>query len=82
MNYWEIVAERLSRSGWSWGCVAVVNDERRDMFVVAAHRSNGTRYVVRSDEKLTTLLEIERVTRIADHHWRAHTIIEIITVHP
>jgi hypothetical protein len=29
VKYWEIIADRLSKSGWSWGCVAVVNDERR-----------------------------------------------------
>jgi hypothetical protein len=25
VKYWEIIADRLSKSGWSWGCVAVIN---------------------------------------------------------
>jgi hypothetical protein len=28
-----------------------------------AHRDNGTRFVVRADDKLTAFLELERVTR-------------------
>jgi hypothetical protein len=36
VKYWEIIADRLSKSGWSWGCVAVVNDAGRGIFVVAA----------------------------------------------
>jgi hypothetical protein len=62
MKYWEIIAERLSKSGWSWGCVSVVNTEGREIFVVDAHRDDGKRFVVRSDEKLTAFLEIENVT--------------------
>ncbi len=70
MKYWEIIADRLSKSGWSWGCVAVVNDEERGIFVVDAHRDDGKRYVVRSDDKLTAFLETEKVTRNADHYPR------------
>lgn len=63
MKYWEIIADRLSQSGWSWGC-AVVNTSGRNIFVVDAHRDGGGRYIVRSDEKLTAFLEIEKVTHI------------------
>lgn len=42
-----------------------MNTEGRDIFVVDAHRDDGARYVVRSDEKLTAFLEIERVTHSA-----------------
>jgi hypothetical protein len=52
VKYWEIIADRLSKAGWSWGCVAVVNGEGRDIFVIDAHRDDGKRYIVRSDEKL------------------------------
>jgi hypothetical protein len=27
MNNWEIVADNLSKSGWSWGCVSAVDSE-------------------------------------------------------
>lgn len=64
VHYWETIAERLSKSGWSWGCVAVVNNEGREIFVVDANRNDGRRYVVRSDEKLTAFLEIERICAV------------------
>ena len=25
MKYWEIIADNLSKAGWSWGCVSVVD---------------------------------------------------------
>jgi hypothetical protein len=25
MKYWEIIADNLSKAGWSWGCVAAVD---------------------------------------------------------
>jgi hypothetical protein len=25
MKYWEIIADKLSASGWSWGCVSGVD---------------------------------------------------------
>ena len=61
MKYWEIIADRLSKSGWSWGCVAVVKGDGRALFVVDAHRGDGPRYVVRSDEKLTAFFELETI---------------------
>lgn len=64
MKYCEIIADRLSKSGWSWGFFAVVNKEGRDIFVVDAHRNDGRRYIVRSDDKLTAFLEIERICAV------------------
>jgi hypothetical protein len=63
MKYWEIIADRLGKSGWSWGCVSVVNDERRGIFVVDIQRDDGKRYIVHADEILTAFLEAEQVTR-------------------
>ena len=25
MKYWEIIADSLSKAGWSWGCVSATN---------------------------------------------------------
>jgi hypothetical protein len=65
VKYWEIIVDRLSKSGrsWSWGCVSAVNDEGCEIFVFDAHRGDAKRCVVRSDEKLTAFLEAENVTR-------------------
>jgi hypothetical protein len=62
-HYWEIIGDKLSASGWSWGCVSVVDSEGRTLCIVDAHRDNGKRVVARSDEKLTAFLELERVIR-------------------
>ena len=62
-NYSEIIADNLSKAGWSWGCVATVDSNGQTIFVADAHRDNGKRFVVRAEEKLTAFLELERVTR-------------------
>jgi hypothetical protein len=56
---WEIIADNLSKAGWSWGCVSAVDSRGRRIFVADAHRDDGKRFVVRADEKLTTFLELE-----------------------
>ena len=62
MKYWEIIADRLSKAGWSWGCVSAVDSEGRVIWIVDAHRDNGKRFVVRSDKMLSAFLELERMT--------------------
>ena len=58
MKYWEIVAGKLYTAGWSWGyCSAVTRDGWR--WIVDAHKGDGKRYVVQSDEVLSAFLELE-----------------------
>jgi len=57
--YWEIIADNLSKAGWSWGYVSAIDSKRRTIWIVDAHRGDGKRYVVRADEKLTAFLELE-----------------------
>jgi hypothetical protein len=59
VKYWELVADKLSRAGWTWGCVATVDARGRTIFVADAHRDNGKHSVVPADEKLTAFLELE-----------------------
>jgi hypothetical protein len=63
MKYWEIIADNLSKAGWSWGCVSAVDSRRRTIWIADAHRDDGRRIVVRSDEKLTAFLELETACR-------------------
>jgi hypothetical protein len=60
VKHWEIIAENISKSGWSRGCVATVDSRARRIFVADAHPGDGKRFVVRADEKLTAFLELER----------------------
>jgi hypothetical protein len=63
VKYWEIIADKLSKTGWSWGCVSAIDSNWRTIWIVDAHRDDGKRFVVRADDKLTVFLEPERVTR-------------------
>jgi hypothetical protein len=63
LKYWEIIADNLSKAGWTWGCVATIDSIGRTIFVADAHRDDGKRFVVRSEEKLAVFLELERITR-------------------
>ena len=62
IEYWEIIADKLSKAGWSWGWVSAVDFEGRTFWIVDAHRDNGKRFVIRSDEMLSAFLELERIT--------------------
>jgi len=55
-RHWETIADNLSESGWSWGCVATVDCEGRTIWIADAHRGDGKRFVVRADEKLTAFV--------------------------
>ena len=59
MQYWETIADNLSKAGWSWGCVSAVDSQRRTIWNVDAHRDDGKRFVVRADKKLSAFVELE-----------------------
>jgi hypothetical protein len=61
VKYWELVADKLSKAGWSLGWASAVDSEGRTIWIVDAHRDNGKRYVVHSDELLAAFLELERI---------------------
>jgi hypothetical protein len=63
MKHWEIIADNLSKAGWSWGYVSAVDSDGRTIWIVDAHRGDGQRFIVRADEKLTPFLEPESAIR-------------------
>jgi hypothetical protein len=67
MKYWEVIADNLSKAGWSWGCFSALDSSGQTIWIVDAHRDDGKRFVVRADEKLTAFLELELATRPAPH---------------
>ena len=60
VKHWEIIADNLSKAGWNWGCVSVLDSNGCTIWIADAHRGDGNRYIVCSDEKLTAFLELER----------------------
>ena len=69
MTYWsrplafKAESYALSKAGWSCGCVSALDSDGRTIWIADAHRDDGKRFVVRSEEKLTAFLELESVTR-------------------
>ena len=58
LKYWEIVADKVSAAGWSWGyCSAVIQDGWR--WIVDANKGDGKRYLVHSGELLSAFLALE-----------------------
>jgi hypothetical protein len=64
-RYWEIIADNLSKAGWSWGCVSAVDSRGRTIWIADAHRGDNQRFVVRADELLTAFVELESATEAA-----------------
>jgi len=52
MKYWEIIADNLSKAGWSLGWVSAVDLEGRTIWIVDAHRDDGQRFVVRLNRRV------------------------------
>jgi len=46
VKYWEIIADNLSKAGWSWGFVSAVDSAGRTIWIADAHRDDGKRFVV------------------------------------
>jgi hypothetical protein len=57
VKYWEIIADNLSKAGWSLGCVSAIDSNGRTIWIVDAH-GYGKRFIVRADEILTAFVEL------------------------
>jgi hypothetical protein len=73
VRYWEIIADNLSKAGWSSGCVSAINSNGRTIWIADAHRGDGQRFVVHADDKLTAFVEFESAVRLLDG-WVSHRI--------
>ena len=60
LKYWEIIANRLKKAGWSLGYVSALDSRGHTIWIVDAHRDDGKRFIVRADELLTAFVELER----------------------
>jgi hypothetical protein len=59
MKHWEIIADNLSKAGWSWGCVSALDSQGRTIWIADAHHGDGKRFVVHADETLIAFVELE-----------------------
>jgi hypothetical protein len=73
VKYWKIIADNLSKAGWSYGYVSALNRQGGTIWIADAHR-DGKRFIVRADELLTAFLELEAAIhagncRFPASHW-------------
>ena len=54
-----MIADNLSKAGWSWGCVSAIYSNGQTIWIADAHRDDGKRFIVHAEEKLTAFLELE-----------------------
>jgi len=47
LKYWEIIADNLSKAGWSWGRVSAVDAHIQTIWIAVAHRSEQKRRSMR-----------------------------------
>jgi hypothetical protein len=59
----KIIADNLSKAGWTWGCVSALGSDGQTIWITDAHRDDGKRFVVRADEKLTAFVKLESAIR-------------------
>jgi len=60
VKQWETIGEKLRKAGWTWGYVRFV---RNGQYIdcIDAHRGDGKRHIVWSDDRLRAFLELERL---------------------
>jgi hypothetical protein len=51
VKYWEVIADNLSKAGWSLGWVSTVDSREQTIWIANAHRGDGKRFVVRAATK-------------------------------
>jgi hypothetical protein len=58
VKYWEIIADNLSKAGWSCGCVSALDRKGRTIWIVDVH-GYGKPFIVRADEIRTAFVELQ-----------------------
>jgi len=63
VNNCQIIADDLSKAGFSWGCSSETDSTGRVIFTADAYSRDGRRFTVLSDEKLTAFVELQAAIR-------------------
>jgi len=60
-TYAEIIGEKLSCDGWSWGIVEYVRPDGIRMWAADAHQGNmRPRFIARTDSELGAMLQLKK----------------------
>ena len=66
MNYWETIADNLSKVGWSLGWVSAIDSNGGTIWIADPHPDDGKRFLVHADEILTGFLQLDAVIRVLE----------------
>ena len=69
MKYWELIADNLSKAGWSWGCVSALDLQGRTIWIVDAHRGDGKPFMVQAQELLRAVSKFSKVKSLDGKAW-------------
>ena len=65
MKSWEVIADNLSKAGWSYGYVSAIDSQRGERSGLWTHiADDGKPFLVHADEKLTAFMELESAIRV------------------
>ena len=74
MKYREIIADNLSKAGWSWGCVAAIDREGRTIFQEWLDQKNvGLMLWIKFDNVIRLMCSAANM--IAKWVWRVRAIV-------
>jgi hypothetical protein len=45
LKYWEIIADNLSKAGWSWGYVSAIDSNGGTVWIADAHRGDNRPFI-------------------------------------
>jgi hypothetical protein len=68
MKYWEIIADRFSKAGWTWGRSSQIDSRDRVLFAADGYRSEGKRF--RRGRRITSRKNVgsnAAMTRLRQH---------------
>jgi hypothetical protein len=66
VKYWEIMADNLSTPGWPWGYSPQIDETGRVLYTADAYRKDGKRFNVLTEDRLTAVLELERIMIVSE----------------
>jgi hypothetical protein len=58
MEHWQIIAETLSKAGFSWGCSSESDSTGRALITADAYAPDGRRFTVLAEDRLTAFVEL------------------------
>jgi hypothetical protein len=59
VKHWELIADKLSKAGWTLAGSQLLTEKVEQSGFADAHRDDGKKFVARSDEKLTAFVKLE-----------------------